>query len=193
VAAPAVPDVIAPELDVLFVGLNPDPISGRVRHHFANPVNAFWRLLHESGFTPRRFAPEEEACLLPLGIGVTNLVMRVTRGVSDLSAEDLDRGRRALERKLARWRPHAVVFVGVTAWRAFTRDRGPIECGEAPSRRGVRVFVLPNPSGRNAHYPPARMRRLWSAVARALGRGRSSRRRRARSRALGAPRRQRTS
>jgi len=171
VAPPPVPDVIAPDLDVLFVGINPDPISGRVRHHFANPANAFWRLLHESGFTPRRFAPDDERRLTGLGIGVTNLVMRVTSGVNELSAQDLDRGRRALERKLARWRPRAVVFVGVTAWRAFTRDKGPVECGEAPSHRGARVFVLPNPSGRNAHYPPARMRRLWSRLARALGRG----------------------
>lgn len=104
-------------------------------------------------------------------VRLTNLVMRVTSGVSDRSAEDLDRGRRALQRKLARWRPRAVVFVGLTAWRAFTRDKGPVECGEAPGHRGVRVFILPNPSGRNAHYPPARMRRLWSEVARALGHG----------------------
>ncbi len=117
-ATAPVPDIVGPDLDVLFVGINPDPISGKFAHHFANPRNAFWRLLHEAGFTRRRLEPFEEAALLEEGIGVTNLVPRVTRSSSELTHEDFEGGQRELRRKLARWRPRAVVFVGVTMWRA---------------------------------------------------------------------------
>jgi TDG/mug DNA glycosylase family protein len=159
-----VPDVAADGLRVLFVGINPDPISARVGHHFANPVNRFWRLLHESGFTRRRIQPEEERELLSLGIGVTNLVPRTTHSASELSRADFERGRRALMHKLARWQPRAVIFVGVTAWRAF-QDGGRVDFGEQPySLLASHVFVLPHPSGRNARLAYAEMLRLWIAV-----------------------------
>ncbi|WP_394835092.1 mismatch-specific DNA-glycosylase [Pendulispora rubella] len=163
------PDVIAHELDVLFVGINPGFASARAGHHFANPANGFWRLLHESGFTPRRFVPSEQRELLTLGIGITNVVSRVTAGVKDVTREDFAEGRLALAQKIAHWKPKSVVFVGVTAYRAFRGTRGPIACGEQAEGLGrARVFVLPNPSGRNAHYSYADMLELYRGVARAL-------------------------
>jgi len=152
-ASHPVPDVIAPGLDVLFVGINPGFVSARAGHHFANPANAFWRLMHESGFTQRRFLPSEARELLATRIGMTNVVSRETAGVKDITREDFARGRRVLARKVARFGPKAVVFVGITAYRAFRGDAASIACGEQPERIGdARVFVVPNPSGRNAHY-----------------------------------------
>lgn len=165
------PDIVAPELDALFVGINPGLVSARAAHNFANPSNGFWRLLHQSGFVPRLLAPHEEAELLRYGLGLTNLVDRVTPGVADLKADDLERGRASLAARLARLRPRAVVFVGVTAYRAFARRRGPIVCGEqVASIEGARVFVLPNPSGRNAHYTHDEMLALFREAAHVLGR-----------------------
>ena len=148
-----VPDIIAQNLDVLFVGINPGFASARAGHHFANPANGFWRLMHEAGFTQRRFLPSEADELLASRIGITNVVSRETAGVKDLTREDFAEGRRILERKIARFAPKAVVFVGVTAYRGFRGDTAVIHCGEQPEHiGGARVFVVPNPSGRNAHY-----------------------------------------
>jgi G:T/U-mismatch repair DNA glycosylase len=166
----AVPDVVAPGLDVLFVGINPDPISGERRHHFANPRNSFWRLLHEAGFTPRQLDPSAETALLELGLGVTNLVSRVARSSSDLTPMDFSRGKRILVRKIARWRPRAVVLVGQTVWHALSRGATPASRLELPARDGTRVFVVPNPSGRNAGYSYSEMLRKWRGVARELDR-----------------------
>jgi TDG/mug DNA glycosylase family protein len=167
-----VPDVIAPGLDALFVGINPGFASARAGHHFANPANPFWRLLHESGFVDRRLAPAEERELLDRRLGITNLVARATAGVADLTRDDLERGREVLARKIRRYRPRAVVFVGLTAYAAFERrTRGRVACGEQPDPfAGARVFVVPNPSGRNAHFTPAQMLAAFRDVARALGR-----------------------
>jgi double-stranded uracil-DNA glycosylase len=173
-AAPTgpVPDVIAPELDALFVGINPGFASARAGHHFANPANPFWRLLHESGFTARRLAPAEERELLREGLGITNLVARETAGVADLTRADLDGGLVVLAHKVRRHRPRAVVFVGLTAYAAVARPRrGRVSCGEQPEGfEGARAFVVPNPSGRNAHFTYAQMKAAFRAVARALGR-----------------------
>jgi TDG/mug DNA glycosylase family protein len=177
-----VPDVIAPRLDALFVGINPGFASARAGHHFANPANPFWQLLHESGFTRRRLVPSEDRDLLGEGLGITNLVARETAGVADLTRQDLDRGRSALIRRIRRYQPRALVFVGLTAYAAFARSttfapavpaagRGRILCGEQPGRfAGARVFVVPNPSGRNAHFSRAQMQAAFRDVARALGR-----------------------
>jgi double-stranded uracil-DNA glycosylase len=180
-----VADVIAPGLDALFVGINPGFASARAGHHFANPANPFWRLLHESGLVARRLTPVEERALLDHGLGLTNLVPRATGGVADLTRDDLERGRQALVRKIQRYRPRAVVFVGLTAYAAFERRRRPrtitpsqvarrrIRCGEQPDRfAGARVFVVPNPSGRNAHFTRLEMRAAFRRVARALDRAR---------------------
>jgi TDG/mug DNA glycosylase family protein len=171
-----VPDVIARGLDALFVGINPGFASARAGHHFANPANPFWALLRESGFVDRQLSPAEERSLLERGLGITNLVARATAGVADLTRADLDEGREVLARKIRRYRPRAVVFVGLTACVAFERRRrgggvGRVACGEQPDRlAGARVFVVPNPSGRNAHFTRRQMRAAFRAVARALGR-----------------------
>ncbi len=172
------PDVIAPGLDVLFVGINPGLASARAGHHFAGPSNGFWPLLHESGFVERRLAPAEDRALLERRLGITNLVARATAGVADLTRGDLEAGRVALLRKIRRCRPRAVVFVGLTVYAVFERRKrgraGPrpkITCGEQPGRiAGARVFVVPNPSGRNAHFSRRQMRAAFRRAARAVGR-----------------------
>lgn len=167
-----VPDVVASGLDVLFVGINPGRASARAGHHFANPANGFWRLLHEAGFTPRLFAPHEDRLLPEHGLGITNLVSRASAGVADLGREEMLKGAEALGRNLERWRPRAVVFVGLTAWAAFARRwrlKASARCGGQAERfAGARVFVVPNPSGRNAHFSRAQMCALYRRVARGL-------------------------
>lgn len=164
-----VPDVIAPDLDALFVGINPGFASARAGHHFANPANPFWTLLLESGFVDRRLAPAAERELLRYGLGITNLVARETAGVADLTREDVALGRAVLARKLRRYRPRAIVFVGLTAYAAFKGSRARVACGEQEPLASARVFVVPNPSGRNAHFSRQEMRAAFRSVARALG------------------------
>jgi TDG/mug DNA glycosylase family protein len=167
-------DVAGPGLDVLFVGINPGVMSARAGHHFANPANGFWPLLHDAGFTPRRLRPEEDHTLLDHRLGVTNLVARTTAGVADLERQEMIAGAAVLARKVRRWRPRAVVFVGLTAYDAFRRWRGDrprrVACGEQPEAlEGARVFVVPNPSGRNAHFTYREMKAIYRRVARAVG------------------------
>ncbi len=167
------PDILAPDLDALFIGINPGLLSAKKGHNFANPANGFWRLLHESGLVPRRLVPEEETRMLDHGLGLTNLVARATRGVMDLGREDYDTGRRTLTTKIRKYRPRMIVFVGITVCRSYFDKKAsePIPCGEQPGELcGARVFVVPNPSGRNAHFSYAEMLEHFRAVARALGR-----------------------
>jgi double-stranded uracil-DNA glycosylase len=157
---------------VLFVGINPGMRSAAVGHHFAGPSNRFWKLLHESGLVPEPVTWSDDDRLLAWGFGITNLVARATPGIGDLPASELLAGRRALEAKVRRHRPAIAALVGVTIYRALFPDvagAGPVALGEAPATlAGARVFVLPNPSGRNANYSYAEMldafRRLREAV-----------------------------
>jgi TDG/mug DNA glycosylase family protein len=148
----SVPDVVAPGLAVLFCGINPGLYSGAVGHHFARPGNRFWKALHGSGFTDRVLSPFDERDLLPLGIGLTNLVDRATAGADGLSTDDLRRGTQIVERKACRLRPGFVAFLGIGAYRtAFGRPAA----GVGPQAEPIcssRIWVLPNPSGLNAHY-----------------------------------------
>lgn len=145
-------DVIAPHLDVLFCGINPGLYSGAVGHHFARPGNRFWKALHGAGFTDRLLSPFEEAELLSAGVGITNLVERATAGAGEVAAEELRQGATRLERKVCRYRPRAVAFLGLAAYRiAFglsSAEPGPQPVGICRSD----VWLLPNPSGLNAHY-----------------------------------------
>jgi TDG/mug DNA glycosylase family protein len=147
-----VPDVLGPELDVVFVGINPGLWSGAVGHHFARPGNRFWKALHRSGFTDRVLSPAEEAELLGFGLGVTNLVARATATADELADDELRAGARRLAERLAPLRPRFVAVLGIGAYRAgFGRraaDLGEQDDGLA----GSRLWVLPNPSGLNAHY-----------------------------------------
>lgn len=145
-------DVIAPGLRVLFCGINPGLYSAAVGHHFGRPGNRFWKALHLSGFTPRLFSPDEDETLLELGIGITNLVPRTTASADELGAAEIARGGRALVAKARRFRPGMVAILGIGAYRVgFGRPEAVVGRQEAPTAAS-RTWVLPNPSGLNAHY-----------------------------------------
>jgi len=147
-----VPDVIARGLKVLFCGINPGLYSAAVRHHFARPGNRFWPALYAAGFTQRVLSPFEERELLSLGYGVTSIVPRGTASADELTAEELQAGALLLEKKVRRVRPRIVAFVGIGAYRtAFGRPRAKLG-RQAETLAGSAIWVLPNPSGLNAHY-----------------------------------------
>lgn len=156
-----VPDIIAPSLDVLFVGINPSLYSAAVRHHFARPGNRFWPVLHQAGFTPHRLAPHQERELLRHRCGITNVVARATARADELSKAEIHAGGRRLAAKVRRLKPRVVAVLGVGAYRiAFARPQAGI--GRQPDAlAGANVWVLPNPSGLNAHYQLADLVRLY--------------------------------
>jgi TDG/mug DNA glycosylase family protein len=147
-----VPDVIAPGLLVLFCGINPSLYSAAVGHHFARPGNRFWKALHLAGFTPRLLAPEQDGELPAHGLGVTNLVDRATAGAAEIRPDELRAGAAALAAKVEAAGPAWVAFLGIGAYRV-AYDRPGAVVGPRPDPvAGARVWVLPNPSGLNAHY-----------------------------------------
>jgi len=147
-----VPDLIAPGLSVLFCGINPGLYSGATGHHFARPGNRFWPALHAAGFSDRLLAPWEEHLLLERGFGITNLVARATATAGELTGAELVAGRRRLERQVRRTAPKWVAVLGVGAYRtAFGRPRATVG-RQSESLAGANLWVLPNPSGLNAHY-----------------------------------------
>jgi len=156
-----VPDVIAPGLTVFFCGINPGLYSAWARHHFARAGNRFWPALYASGFTGRLLRPEQEGELLRLGYGITNLVERATLGSGELSREELVAGGRVFATKVKRYRPCAVAVLGVSAYRlAFDRPKAVM--GPQPDRIGESlVWVLPNPSGLNAHFTPKALAKIF--------------------------------
>ena len=164
-----VPDVIAPDLDVLFCGINPGLYTAWAGHHFARPGNRFWPALHASGFTPRLLHPSEEQELLGLGLGVTNVVPRATATAAELSREELLDGGRRLAEVGERWHPRYVAVLGVTAYRAAFGDP-KATLGAQDRRLGpAQVWVLPNPSGLNAHHQPADLARLFGELKKVVG------------------------
>ena len=147
-----VPDVIASGLRVLFCGINPGLYSGATGHHFARPGNRFWPTLHQAGFTPRLFHPSEEHELLTYGYGITNLVTRATATADELAPEELVRGQRRLKSKVKRYQPQVVAILGISAYRTAFGQK-TISLGKQPDLlASAVVWVLPNPSGLNAHY-----------------------------------------
>ena len=154
--------ILGPGLRVLFVGINPSLRSAEVGHHFARPGNRFWPTLHAAGFTSRRLAPEDDAELPRHGVGITNIAPRPTRAADELSREELRAGAADLDRVVREIAPRLVAVVGLGAYRvAFERPKAgwglqPDEVGGRP------VWVLPNPSGLNAHYKPADFARLYA-------------------------------
>jgi double-stranded uracil-DNA glycosylase len=156
-AGGGVPDVAAPGLRVLFSGINPGLYSAATGHHFARPGNRFWPALYQSGFTDRVLAPSEEAELLDLGLGITNVVARATARAEELTADELIAGGRTLVSKVRRLRPGWLAVIGVTAYRtAFMQARAKVGRQELMIG-GTRVWVLPNPSGLNAHWNSAQL------------------------------------
>jgi TDG/mug DNA glycosylase family protein len=163
-----VPDVLGPGLAVLFCGINPGLWSAAVGHHFARPGNRFWKALHQGGLTPRLLAPDEEDELLTLGLGITNLVERATAGAADLGAAELREGGARLAAKAAAARPRMVAVLGVGAYRtAFARPGAAV--GPQPDPiGGSAAWLLPNPSGLNAHYQLADLAGAFADLRRAL-------------------------
>jgi TDG/mug DNA glycosylase family protein len=147
-------DRIAPGVQVLFVGINPGIRSAVTGHHFAGFSNRFWKLLFESKLVPERLTFEDDDRLPEFGYGITNIVARPTPGIDTLRPEEYVRGRSRLRAKVARFRPPVVVMVGVTVFRAmFPERKGRVEPGLQPETLGdSAVFVVPNPSGRNANF-----------------------------------------
>jgi double-stranded uracil-DNA glycosylase len=160
-----VPDLIAPGLRVLFCGINPGLTSGAVGHHFAHPGNRFWKVLHAAGFTDRVLSPFEEAELLPLGLGVTNLVERTTAAAAELSAAELREGAERLAAKVRRHRPQVVAFLGLGAYRAAFGRRTAALGPQEEDIGGARVWLLPNPSGLQGHYGLAAMAEAFAEMA----------------------------
>ncbi len=156
-----VPDVLAPNLRSVFCGINPGRVSAAAAAHFANPRNDFWRLLHDAGFTPRLYAPEEQFTLLELGYGLTNAAYRTTPGSGDLRRGDFDGAR--LERIARELHPLAIAFVGKEAYRGAFGERP--ELGPQPRTLGATLlFVLPSTSPANASVPYAERLRWFGAL-----------------------------
>ncbi len=163
-AGKTLPDVLAPNLKLWFVGINPGLYTAAVGYHFARPGNRFWPALELAGFTPRQLAPHEQARLLDYGYGITNVVARASAGEGDLSEAELVAGGRALEEKVRRLRPRMLVFLGIGAYRkAFGRPKAAVGRQEE-TIGGVPVWVLPNPSGLNANYQLDDLARLLEEV-----------------------------
>jgi len=142
---------------VLFCGINPGLMTAATGHHFARPGNRFWPVLHLSGFTPRLMKPSEQGELPSFGLGITNVVARATARADELSAEEYREGGRSLASKLAGWKPRWLAVLGVTAYRAAFDDRRAQVGPQERTFGDTRVWVLPNPSGLNAHWTAATM------------------------------------
>jgi TDG/mug DNA glycosylase family protein len=175
-------DHIRAPVRVLFVGINPGIRSAAVGHHFAGYSNRFWKLLRDSGLVPEPIRTEDDARLPEWGLGITNLVARPTPGIDTLRADEYTSGLRRLRLKVRRFRPGIVVLVGVTLFRrVFGRGGGVVRLGLQPERlEGARVFVLPNPSGRNANYSYGQMLASFRALRRVVFEHRGPRRIRSR-------------
>lgn len=165
-------EVAGPDLRVLFVGINPGRHSAGLGHHFAGPQNHFWRLLWESGLTPRLLRPEEDGLLPSFGIGVTNVVARPSRGEGDLTWEEFEAGGRDLRERVARWRPRVVACLGKNVARAYAGlgrsaavTWGPVRADGLPSP----AFAAPNPSSRSTIAYPERLRLFRDLAAMANG------------------------
>jgi double-stranded uracil-DNA glycosylase len=179
-------DQIGPGLRVLFVGINPGVRSALTGHHFAGPSNRFWRLLAESQLVPEPLTFEEDVRLGEFGFGITNLVARPSPGIDDLKPAEYIAGWTLVDEKIRVYRPQIVALVGVTLYRAVRplieidetsspskplRNSRPVPLGLQPATiYGARVFVLPNPSGRNANFSYAEMLAAFKALRRLLER-----------------------
>lgn len=169
-AGKTLPDVIAPNLRVLFCGINPGLYTAAVGHHFARPGNRFWPALHLSGFTERLISPFGERELLQSSLGISNVVPHATASAAELTRDDFIAGGRKLAAKVKRFQPRIVAILGVGAYRqAFDKPKAQI--GEQPERiHDARVWVLPNPSGLNANYQLPELTKLFRQLREAVDR-----------------------
>jgi double-stranded uracil-DNA glycosylase len=151
-AGKTVADIIAPGLKILFCGINPGLYTAAIGHHFGRPGNRFWPTLYAAGITPRLLSPFEERELLAYGCGITNVVTRASTAADELSRDELVQGGKQLTERVLKFQPRILAVLGVTAYRAAF-DRPKAALGIQPERIGAtRIWVLPNPSGLNAHY-----------------------------------------
>jgi double-stranded uracil-DNA glycosylase len=160
-----IPDVGRPGIRVLLVGINPSLFSGWSGMHFARPGNRLWRTLHEAGFTDRRLAPSDAAAIDAAGLGITNLVARATARADELDAAEIRAGLEPLRVLVRRWNPAFVAFLGISTYRiAFAQPKATV--GQQDERfEGAGVWVLPNPSGLNAHYQQPALTAAYAALA----------------------------
>jgi double-stranded uracil-DNA glycosylase len=159
-----VPDLVANNLIVLFAGINPGLYTAAIGRHFGRPGNRFWPALHGGGFTPRLFSPFESDLLLDLNLGITNVVARATARADELTDDELRAGGQRLEAKVKRWRPAVVAFVGLGPYRIVSGIKDARVGLQKNRFGGSHAWVLPNPSGLNAHYQPAALARLFNEL-----------------------------
>jgi TDG/mug DNA glycosylase family protein len=162
-------DVISPGLDVVFCGINPGIRSAALGLHFANRTNRFWRVLHLAGFTATQLEPEAAHLLLELGFGITSAVARPTTGVADLSGADFIAARPLFKRKIAKYRPRYIAFLGKPAASVFLNQR---EVGwglQQATFGGSVVWVLPNPSGLNCAFTMSMLTEAYRELFEAIG------------------------
>jgi double-stranded uracil-DNA glycosylase len=163
-----IPDLVGPGLRLLLVGINPSLWSGWSGRHFGRPSNRLWPTLHQAGLTPRRLLPEESGELLAAGIGITNLVARATARADELTPDDIRAGVPRLRRLVRQRHPEVVAVLGVTAYRvAFSRPKAVVGPQPEPLE-GARLWVLPNPSGLNAHYQQADLTAEYARLRQAM-------------------------
>ncbi|HVA85809.1 MAG TPA: G/U mismatch-specific DNA glycosylase [Candidatus Saccharimonadales bacterium] len=157
-------DVIAPGLAVLFCGINPGLYSGATGWHFARPGNRFWKTLYLAGFTDRVLDPSEQRLLLPLGLGLTNVVRRTTATAAELSDEELRAGAKRVRALVGQACPRWLAVVGISAYRAAFDDPRAQMGRQQASIGGTGIWVLPNPSGLNASYQLPQLAQAFEAL-----------------------------
>jgi TDG/mug DNA glycosylase family protein len=146
------PDIIAPDLKVLFCGINPGLYSAATGHNFARPGNRFWKVLQRAEFTPRRFHPSEERELLTLGYGITNFCRRTTATAAELSKEEMVAGGKQLVKRVEKYKPQFLAILGITAYRtAYKKPKARLGLQDEKID-DTKIWILPSPSGLNAHY-----------------------------------------
>jgi TDG/mug DNA glycosylase family protein len=165
----SVPDLVADDLRVLFVGINPSNCSGARGLHFASPGNRFWPALHRAGFTERQFRPDERDELLALGLGVSNLVNRASAQANEVSDDELRVGAERLRALIRRIKPRTVAVLGKGAYQTAFAVKGAIIGAQNGTIEGAPLWILPNPSGLNAHYTVDRLAEHFDRLRRAAG------------------------
>jgi TDG/mug DNA glycosylase family protein len=159
-----VPDVIAPNLKILFCGINPGLYTAATGYHFGRPGNRFWKVLYEAGFTPRLFHPSEQDLLLNLGYGITNVVARTTARADELTIEEFVQGKEILSEKVLKYTPKFLAVLGIEAYRKGFKDLHA-QVGKQEYKIGnTQIWVLPNPSGLNAYYQADKMILLFKEL-----------------------------
>ncbi|TPE46277.1 G/U mismatch-specific DNA glycosylase [Pontibacter mangrovi] len=163
-AGKTVADILEPDLKVLFCGINPGLYTAVKGHHFARPGNRFWPTLHAAGFTPVKFEPHQEQELLQLGYGITNVVSRATANAAELNKAELIEGGIELVEKVILYQPQVLALLGLSAYRvAFGRPTADIGLQEQTIGH-TKLWVLPNPSGLNGHYPPKKLAKVYTEL-----------------------------